>query len=40
MSNCVVKEINDELAPELKKQILKKATLYKQEAQSKDKKNN
>ena len=40
MSNCVVKEINDELAPELKKQILKKATLYKQEAQNKDKKNN
>ena len=38
MSNCVVKEINDELAPELKKQILKKATLYKQEAKNKDKK--
>ena len=33
------KEINDELAPELKKQILKKATLYKQEAKNKDKKN-
>ena len=40
MSNCVIKEINDELAPELKKQILKKATLYKQETQNKDKKNN
>ena len=37
-SNCVVKEINDELAPELTKQILKKATLYKKEAI--DKKNN
>ena len=40
MSNCVIKEINDELAPELKKQILKKATLYKQEAKNKDKKDN
>ena len=40
MSNCVIKEINDELAPELKKQILKKATLYKQEAEKKDKKDN
>ena len=40
MSNCIIKEINDELAPELKKQILKKATLYKQEAKNKDKKNN
>ena len=39
MSNCIIKEINDELAPELKKQILKKATLYKQEAKNKDKKN-
>ena len=38
MSNCIIKEINDELAPELKKQILKKATLYKQEVQNKDKK--
>ena len=37
-SSCVVKEINDELAPELTKQILKKATLYKKEAL--DKKNN
>ena len=40
ISNCVVKEINDELAPELKKQILKKATLYKQEAKNKNKKDN
>ena len=40
MSNCIVKEINDELAPELKKQILKKATLYKKEAENKDKKIN
>ena len=40
ISSCVVKEINDELAPELKKQILKKATLYKQEAKNKDKKDN
>ena len=39
MSNCIIKEINDELGPELKKQILKKATLYKQEAKNKDKKN-
>ena len=39
ISSCVVKEINDELAPELKKQILKKATLYKQEAENKDNKN-
>ena len=36
VSNCIVKEINDELAPELKKQILKKATLYKQEAKKED----
>ena len=35
VSNCIVKEIDDELAPELKKQILKKATLYKQEAKEK-----
>ena len=40
ISNCVVKEINDELAPELKKQILKKATLYKQEDKDKNKKDN
>ena len=32
ISNCIVEEKNDELAPELKKQILKKATLYKKEA--------
>ena len=38
VSNCIVKQVNDELAPELKKQILKKATLYKQEAKEKDKK--
>tara|TARA_Y100001935_G_C17158112_1_gene433848 strand:+ start:82 stop:669 length:588 start_codon:yes stop_codon:yes gene_type:complete len=38
ISNCIVKEINDELAPELKKQILKKATLFKNE--SIEKKNN
>ena len=38
VSNCVVKEIDDELAPALTKQILKKATLYKKEAL--DKKNN
>tara|TARA_B100001996_G_scaffold313538_1_gene255949 strand:+ start:101 stop:688 length:588 start_codon:yes stop_codon:yes gene_type:complete len=38
VSNCVIKEIDDELAPELTKQILKKATLYKKEAL--DKKNN
>ena len=37
-SSCVVKQINDELSPELTKQILKKATLYKKEAL--DKKNN
>ena len=35
VSNCAVKEINDELAPELTKQILKKAALYKKEAQEK-----
>ena len=38
MSNCIVKELNNELAPELKKQILKKATLYKQQSAEKDKK--
>jgi len=37
-SSCVVKQINDELSPELTKQILKKATFYKKEAL--DKKNN
>ena len=38
VSNCIVRQVNDELAPELKKQILKKATLYKQEDKEKDKK--
>ena len=38
VSNCVINQVNDELAPELKKQILKKATLYKEEAKEKDKK--
>ena len=38
VSNCVISQVNDELAPELKKQILKKATLYKEEAKEKDKK--
>ena len=38
VSNCIVKEIDDELAPALTKQILKKATLYKKEAT--EKKNN
>ena len=40
VSNCIISEVNDELAPELKKQILKKATLYKQETENKDKKTN
>ena len=40
VSNCIIKEINDQLAPELKKQILKKATIYKKEADNKDKKEN
>ena len=35
VSNCIVKEIDDELAPALTKQILKKATLYKKEALNK-----
>ena len=38
VSNCIVKELDDELGTELKKQILKKATLYKK--QSKENKNN
>ena len=38
VSNCIVKELDDELGTELKKQILKKATLYKK--QSKEKKDN
>ena len=37
VSNCIINQVDDELAPELKKQILKKATLYKQEAKEKDK---
>ena len=37
VSNCVISQVDDELAPELKKQILKKATLYKQKAEEKDK---
>lgn len=39
VSNCIIKEIDDELAPELKKQILKKATLYKQQTEDKKKTN-
>ena len=35
VSNCIVKEIADELSPALTKQILKKATLYKKEALNK-----
>ena len=38
VSNCIINQVNDELAPELKKQILKKATLYKQEAKEKENK--
>ena len=38
ISNCIISQVDDELAPELKKQILKKATLYKQESEEKDKK--
>ena len=38
VSNCIINQVNDELAPELKKQILKKATLYKQQAKEKDNK--
>jgi len=37
-SPTLEKELNDELGPELKKQILKKATLYKK--QSKENKKN
>ena len=37
VSNCIISQVDDELAPELKKQILKKATLYKQKAKEKDK---
>ena len=35
ISNCIIKEVNNELAPELKKQILKKASLYKQLSEDK-----
>ena len=38
VSNCIVSQVDDELAPELKKQILKKATLYKKEAKEKNNK--
>ena len=38
VSNCIINQVNDELAPELTKQILKKATLYKQETKEKDNK--
>ncbi|MDC3206000.1 DUF3576 domain-containing protein [Candidatus Pelagibacter sp.] len=38
VSNCIISQVDDELAPELKKQILKKATLYKEEAKEKNKK--
>ena len=38
VSNCIINQVNDELAPELTKQILKKATLYKQEAKKDNKK--
>ena len=38
VSNCIVSQVDDELAPELKKQILKKATLYKEEAKEKNNK--
>ena len=38
VSNCIISEVNDELATKLKKQILKKATLYKEEAKEKNKK--
>ena len=35
VSNCIVKELNDELGPEIKKQILKKASQYKKESKAK-----
>ena len=38
LSNCIINQVNDELAPVLKKQILKKATLYKEQAEEKDNK--
>ena len=38
ISNCVISETNNEIIPELKKQILKKATLYQKEEKEKKKK--
>ena len=35
VSNCIVKELGDELGPEIKKQILKKASQYKKESKAK-----
>ena len=35
VSNCIVKELDDELGPEIKKQILKKASQYKKESKAK-----
>ena len=37
-TNCVTSQVDDELAPELTKQILKKATIYEKEAKTKEKK--
>ena len=37
VSNCIISQVDDELAPELKKQILKKATLYKEKTKEKNK---
>ena len=37
-TNCVTSQVDDELAPELTKQILKKATIYEKESKTKDKK--
>ena len=35
VSNCIVRELDDELGPEIKKQILKKASQYKKESKAK-----
>ena len=35
VSNCIVKELDDELGPEIKKQILKKVSQYKKESKAK-----
>ena len=35
VANCIVKELDDELGPEIKKQILKKASRYKKESKAK-----